>query len=772
MAISRVKRQTRKGFKWQTVRPRTATLVLLGTVVLAAGICAAWFIGEGSIDHIFAQLNWLQGSPPLWLATPMVAVQYLSAPTVVLLIVALVVMKVSPEPRRWSRAIVVSILLALTIRYIAWRSLTTLNLSTPLTGFFSLGLFLTEMLVISNAITRLFLMLRERDRRRDADHYAIAVAQGTFSPSVAILIPTHSEPSLILRRTIIGCQALDYPHKAVYLLDDGKRSDIQALAAELGCHYIARPFNQHAKAGNLNYAIGKTDSDLITVFDADFIPTRNFLTRTVGFFQNQTIGIVQTHQCFYNPDSFARNLGLEKEIPHENEAFGRHYLPIRDGSNSALCYGSSFVVRRSVLQEVGGFATQSVSEDLFTGIRIAAKGYQVAYLNESLSAGLVPEDMPAQVIQRQRWTRGSIQAFFLKESPFTIPGLSLRQRIAYLEGIFQWFNSPARLIFLILPIAVSFLQIAPISTTIQDWSSFYLPLYLIQLSTFSWLNHRASPALIADVYSVMNCFPVSATIIQTLLRPFSKGFRVTPKGTTQTKAVFNWQLALPLIVVLVLTIASLIWQACMLTWHIGSATDPLSGAYIRLGLGWGIYNVLVLAVAILSFVDIARMEPYEWLEQQRAVHLEIAGQVVEGMTTRISEIGAEVTLFAEPDMQALLESGKPAFLTVPAENLRLSASMTEICFSAKALTVKLVFERATPKQLRRLIEWVFCQPGQWQPKVAPGELRMAWLLLRTILRPRALAPADRPVVQAESLETRGQQVSLRLGETQNPMVKR
>ncbi|XGV99926.1 MAG: glycosyltransferase [Leptolyngbya sp. BL-A-14] len=772
MAISQDKRQTRKGFNWKAYSLRKATLAFLGTVALATGPSIAWFSHTGKMAQIFAQYAWLQEFFPSWLVQAVADGHYLLAPTGILLLVVLVVMKLSPEPRRWSRTIVVGILLTLTIRYLAWRSFSTLNLSTPLTGFFSLALLLTEILVISNAATRLFLMLRERDRRHEANCYAIAVERGTFLPSVAIFIPTHSEPPFILRRTIIGCQALDYAHKTVYLLDDGKRPDVKALAAELGCHYIARPVNQHAKAGNLNYAIDQTDSELIAVFDADFIPTRNFLIRTVGFFQNQKIGIVQTHQCFYNPDSFTQNLGLEQEIPHENEVFGRHDQLIRDGSNSSLCYGSSFVMRRRALQDVGGFVTQSVSEDLFTGIRIAAKGYQVIYLDENLSAGLVPEAMPAQVTQRQRWTRGSLQAFFLKENPLFIPGLSLRQRIAYLEGIFQWFNSPARVIFLVLPIVVSFLQIAPIITTIRDWSSFYLPLYLIQLATFSWLNHRANPALIADVYAVMNCFPVSATVIHTLLKPFSKGFRVTPKGTTQAKGVFNWRLALPLIVLLMLTISSLAWQSYMLAFHIGIATNALTSESIRLGLVWGVYNALVLAVAILTFFDIPRLEPYAWLEQQRVVQLERSEEYIQGITTRISELGAEVTLFSESAIRAFLGSNKPTFLTIPAENLRLPATVTETRFSAKALTVKLAFEETTPKQQRRFIEWLFCQPGQWQPKAAPGELRMGWLLLRTVLYPRALMSKAMPTDKVESLKLMEQQTNLGLGGDRNLTAKR
>jgi cellulose synthase (UDP-forming) len=749
----------------------------LGLTAFCGVIALAGFSHLEAVNQFFCWLNLFQRQTAQSFQAPDEKSAWILS--LGLLLGTQVIMWVSPQPKHWSRFLIVTVLLVLTARYVLWRSLATLNLSTPLNGFFSLGLFLIEMLVVSNSATRLFLMLRERNRHHEADRYAIAVETGAFLPSVAILIPTHSEPAFILRRTIIGCQALDYPHKTVYLLDDGKRTEIKELAAELGCNYIARPANRHAKAGNLNYAIGKTSSDLITVFDADFVPTRNFLTRTVGFFQNQTIGIVQTHQCFYNTDSFARNLGLEKDIPHENEAFGRHYLPIRDGSNSSLCYGSSFVVRRSALQKVGGFATQSVSEDLFTGIRIAASGHQVVYLDENLSAGLVAEDMPSQVMQRQRWTRGSMQAFFLKENPLIIPGLNLRQRIAYLEGIFQWFNSPARLGFLVLPIVVGFLGIVPIFSTIRDWTYFFLPLYLIQLATFSWLNHRASPALVADVYSVMNCFPVSVTVLQTLVRPFSKGFKVTPKGTTNTKAVFHWKLAIPLIMLLVLNAASLVWQGCSLVMHVGQAANPEAAEYIRLGLAWGVYNLLILGIAVLSFIDIPKPEPSEWLQQQRPVQLKVADQVISGTTTRISETGIEVIL-SEPGRrdfleQDKLEQDKLVTLHLPDDNLgfpvRIAGSqllplklgrapnrllkLADIAplrrqnpkskiqtgVRSQALMVKLNFEPLTSQQHRQLIEWLFCKPGQWQRQDAPGELRTAWLLLRTIIRPKFLSKA-------------------------------
>lgn len=124
--------------------PQLTTLILVSVVISSGAIVAAWFAGQGTINTIFQQLDALQENPPLWLMVPMVAGRYLLGWTVALLVVVLVVMKLSPQPRPWSRVLVVSILTVLTIRYLLWRSLSTLNLSNPLDGVFSLGLFLLE----------------------------------------------------------------------------------------------------------------------------------------------------------------------------------------------------------------------------------------------------------------------------------------------------------------------------------------------------------------------------------------------------------------------------------------------------------------------------------------------------------------------------------------------------------------------------------------------------------------------------------------------------
>ncbi len=99
----------------------------------------------------------------------------------------------------------------------------------------------------------------------------------------------------MVRRAILTCRNLTYQHRTITVLDDGHRSEIAALARELGVDYLSRPDNSHRKAGNLNYALAHTKGELIAVFDCDFMPLRQFLDRTVGFFADPEVALVQTH---------------------------------------------------------------------------------------------------------------------------------------------------------------------------------------------------------------------------------------------------------------------------------------------------------------------------------------------------------------------------------------------------------------------------------------------------------------------------------------------
>lgn len=697
-----------------------ATLIFFGGISFFIAISLAWLTGEVTVTSFFTQLAKFQEDPPWWVTVPPISHPfYLLLPTIILIYITQVILKVSPQPRNWSRNIIVCILIFLSTRYFLWRILSTLNLSSPLNGIFSLSLLFIEVIVLIAGFIQLYLMLKVKDRRHEAECYSQAVYKGHYLPSVDILIPTFNEPAFILKRTIIGCQAIEYPHKKIYLLDDTKRPEIKQLAKSLNCHYITRPDNRYAKAGNLNYTIPQTQGELIAIFDADFIPTKNFLNRTVGFFQKNKIALVQTPQSFYNADPISRNLGLEKWFIPEEELFYRHVQPLKDGTQSVVCSGTSFLVRRSALKEVGYFTTESISEDYFTGIRLSAKGYELVYLNEKLSAGLAAESISAHISQRLRWGRGTLQAFFIKSNPLTIPGLNLQQRLGHLEGLLTWFAVIPRLIFFLLPISYALSDIILVQATYSEALYIFLPYYLIHFSVYHWLNYRSRTIVISDVAALVSGIPIAITIFQVMLKPFQKGFKVTPKGISRSQYIYNWQLAIPLMV---------LWLATGLSACIYLKKISEMSINAQLGLFWSIQNLISISVALFALLDVPKPDQNEWFALNYSVELQQGKKIFNGITQNLSEAGAEIIIHEPPNLE------EPILIHLLDGNLKLLGKVTEINAFEKSWKISIKFQSLTLQQERKLIELLFCQPGRWKVKATPGELQSLRLLLTSLGR--------------------------------------
>jgi cellulose synthase (UDP-forming) len=186
---------------------------------------------------------------------------------------------------------------------------------------------------------------------------------------------------------------------------------MKALAEQLGCRYLARADNAHAKAGNLNHGLAHSSGELVVVFDADHAPRRDFLVKTLGCFDDASVGFVQTPQNFYNLDSYQhRRRGAGGAVWTEQSLFFRVIQRGKDYWNAAFFCGSCAVVRRSALDAIGGFATGTVTEDLHTSIRLHAKGYQSVYHAEALAFGLAPESIEPFIGQRVRWGQGALPA--------------------------------------------------------------------------------------------------------------------------------------------------------------------------------------------------------------------------------------------------------------------------------------------------------------------------------------------------------------------------
>ena len=166
-------------------------------------------------------------------------------------------------------------------RYIWWRFNETLNWGDPLALFLGFGLLAAEAYAWFILILGFFQTIRPLKRK------PVQLPKDTSTwPSVDIYIPTYNEPLSVVKPTTIAALALDWPEDKinVYILDDGKRDEFKAFAAEIGVGYIVRPDNHHAKAGNLNHAMRYTDGELIAIFDCDHVPVRSFLQMTIGLF--------------------------------------------------------------------------------------------------------------------------------------------------------------------------------------------------------------------------------------------------------------------------------------------------------------------------------------------------------------------------------------------------------------------------------------------------------------------------------------------------------
>ena len=713
---ARVSSIQKSGQKSSTIH---TTLIILSVFGLLSAIAISWLLGNSHVTELFVQLHLIQSNPPEWIMPPDLGSKYhLLLPTVILFVSAQIVMKVSPEPKTWSRRLIAVALLTLFVRYFLWRSLSSLNLSSPVEGIFSISLFAMELLAMVGTSVQMLLLFTVKNRNCEADKYSVAVKEKHYNPTVDILIPTYNEPDFIVKRTIMGCQAINYDRKQIYVLDDTQRQSIKKLTEELGCHYIKRPNNSGAKAGNLNNALKQTHGELIAVFDADFVPTTNFLERTVGFFQKEKIALVQTPQSFYNPDPISRNLGLEGVLTSEEEFFYRYLQPIKDGAGSVVCAGTSFVTRRDALKDIGYFATDSVSEDYFTGIRLSASGYELAYLNEKLSAGLAAESIGAHVDQRIRWVRGTLQAFFIKSNPLTIPGLSLWQRLGHLEGLVHWFTCIPRVFFLFVPIICIFGHLNPVVTTVPELIYIFLPYYVLVLTIFSWLNKRSRSILLSDVYSIIQAIPVSITVIRVLLSPFGKGFTVTPKGLSRDKFSYNWSLAMPMTI---LCIASLI------TFSISLLSVYQTG--FNLSLYWSSYNLLTMTIAMMTLLDLPKPSFYEWYDRKKEINIYGDRQVYQGITQKISEEGIEILL----EQQSYLAT--EVMVELIPEVLILSGKVTRSYVQDGNLRAIIKFQDVSIEQHRELVEMLYCIPGQWQVYDTPNELQSVFILLKLLLRP-------------------------------------
>ncbi len=418
------------------------------------------------------------------------------------------------EPLSWGGRLVVAGFLLFAPYYLYWR-LGTFN---PDALFFSWLLWGAEAFGFLTAMLHIFMVLRL------TKPLPLVPPPGL---TVDVFIPTYNESVELVRHTLAAACRMDYPH-TTWLLDDGKRPEMEALARQYGCRYLARNDNTHAKAGNLNHALGYATGEFIAVFDADHVPGRSFLEKTLGFFADPRLAFVQTPQDFYNLDSFQhRKHKRLNVIWTEQSLFFRVIQRGKDYWNAAFFCGSCAVIRRAALDKIGGFATGTVTEDLHTSIRLHKQGYQSVYYPESLAFGVAPETLRQFLVQRRRWGQGAMQVW--REEGFLFArGLTLAQRLNYFASVSTYFDGWQKLIFYSAPIFVLFTGILPINVLGQDYLLHFVPYYLLCFWAYEETGRGYGRTVFTEEYNMARF----ATFAAATLGWFggSRRFRVTDKS--------------------------------------------------------------------------------------------------------------------------------------------------------------------------------------------------------------------------------------------------
>ncbi|MEO9789131.1 MAG: UDP-forming cellulose synthase catalytic subunit [Aurantimonas coralicida] len=539
------------------------------------------------------------------------------------------------------------------LRYAYWRTTSTLPSADDLTNFIpAIILYGAEMYCLLMLAMSLFVSADPLERPQ-APQYP-----DDELPSVDVFVPSYNESSDILSLTLAAAKSLDYPQDKlhVYLLDDGgtdekrlssdhktalaaqtRHEELQYLCRDLGVGYLTRPANVHAKAGNLNNGLAHSSGALVVVFDADHAPAREFLRETVGFFKRDPrLFLVQTPHFFSNPDPLEKNLSTFRTMPSENEMFYGTIQKGLDKWNAAFFCGSAAVLRRSALDQVGGFSGVSITEDCETALDLHSRGWNSLYVDRPMVSGLQPETLVSFIGQRSRWCRGMIQILLLKNPAFR-SGLTLAQRICYMSSGMFWFFPFVRLVFLASPLLFILFDMKIFDASVDEFVAYSLTYLFAGELLRNYLYGRVRWPWVSDLYEYIQSVYLVRAIMSVLINPRRPTFNVTAKGLTMDRDRLS-DLSWPYFVIfgaLLLTMGVAIYRY---------QTEPEIGGMLLVVGTWNLMNLVVAGAALGVVTERMERRQAPRMPSARKGELVVAGATVPVVIEDVSLGGAKVAV--------------------------------------------------------------------------------------------------------------------------------
>ncbi|RSB63232.1 UDP-forming cellulose synthase catalytic subunit [Atlantibacter subterranea] len=625
--------------------------------------------------------------------------------------------------KKHSISVVMMVVSALmSTRYIYFRATQTLHFNSEIEAILGIGLFLAELYIW------VILLLTYLQTVFPLKRGIVPLPDDVSTwPTVDIYIPSYNESLEVVRDTVLAAQCIDYPRDKlnIYLLDDGKRREFAVFAADVGVGYITRNDNSHAKAGNLNHALKLTKGELICVFDCDHVATRIFLQATVGsFLQDPKLALLQTPHYFYSPDPFERNLSLGKNIPNEGSLF---YGPIQQGNdnwNATFFCGSCAVIRRSALEEIGGFAVETVTEDAHTALKMQRLGWKSAFLAIPLAAGLATERLVLHVIQRTRWARGMTQIFRM-DNPLFGRGLTWQQRCCYLSAMLYFQFALPRVAFLTAPLAYLLFNLNIIHSSAGLIFAYALPHLLLTIYLNSRMNGRYRYSFWGEIYDIVLAFHLILPTAITMIFPKRGKFNVTDKGGLLNIGYFDFSVVRPHLIVAILLAIGIIAGLVRAFAHDYFAVDP---KVIALNVGWGIYSLVFLLAAIA----VAR----ETRQTRKTIRIDVDVPVIihyaSGISSRthtqdLSMGGCRIVV---PDNRHLSDEIEEIELQLQSGSISIPVSV----IGSDDEFIRLMFEDIPLSRRRELVRVVLARADAWirPPKPQDNPFRSLLIIIRSV----------------------------------------
>ncbi len=366
--------------------------------------------------------------------------------------------------------------------------------------------------------------------------------------TVDVLITVAGEPLSVIEKTAIAAKHIEYKHNT-FVLDDSNSLEVKALCNRIGVGYLGREIRKHAKAGNVNNGLLKiSTAEFFVILDADQVPKKEFISELLPYMSDPKVSMVQSPQYFINRHNF-----IAEGTSEAQDIFYRYVCPAKNASNSAFCVGTNMLFRRSAINEAGGIAQVSHSEDIWTSYRLHELGWKTIFVNEILAEGVAPETIPAYFKQQMRWAKGGFSMLF-QRNPFTSKTLTLDQKTQYFLSNSFYLVTITIIAYLFFPIIYLLFGIKPLQTEGSVvWLLHYVP-YVALYYSLSWLLLGNIKISMISV-SISSFYPYLLAFISTF-RGGKDEWIATTTRNRKKEPLMKW--VWPHVFIVILTLFSLV----------------------------------------------------------------------------------------------------------------------------------------------------------------------------------------------------------------------